>query len=369
VEPPTTDLVNDLFRLAELWSAADAYAADHLLWLGQSVAAGQLGGWLDVDVFQMFDPDSLEARSVALFRRLHWFLVGLDLFRKLLVLLVIPLTAAALWAAAVSEYAALDNPAPSVVLLLLFDILLFTLWFAVALALYGGRLLLEARTARKTAEWRRYAAQVLRRASLFLAQERYRQYVQPLRQSQEQIRMLLERWIVEQTNLGQPVRQSTAMDFPADSVVAARQLSAALERLPHIEKSLAATMHLSAQIADDFDHRDEQIRTLAELLRQTASAIHQAIDRLGALNEQTQALLNRLSQEGEHLAAVWKQGHQIWLEQIEAAAEHTAGTFRAQGVEIHKTGEAVREGLQRLERAYTELQSVLQTRSQEADNL
>jgi ABC-type transporter Mla subunit MlaD len=209
---------------------------------------------------------------------------------------------------------------------------------------------------------RNYAAQVLRRASLLLAQERSAYKMQIVQQERAYMKTLLDRWEAQQSGFSQLLQQSiTAVKFPKDLVSAAGRLGTALERIDTIEQNLTATMHLSAQITDDYDQSNEQLRVLIDTVDQVAVDFSQAIDRLQASEQQTQTLLDQLSEEGKQLSDTWKEGHQAWLKEIENTAEHTAGVLRAQGVEIRRTGAQVQEGLERVERAYNQLVDTFNT--------
>jgi len=81
-----------------------------------------------------------------------------------------------------------------------------------------------------------------------------------------------------------------------------QHLDAALARMQNIEKSISATMHLSAQIVDDHEQRTEQAYDLTTNLVQISDCISRAVDQFSKQNTLTRELLDRLSNEGERLS-------------------------------------------------------------------
>jgi uncharacterized protein len=121
-----------------------------------------------------------------------------------------------------------------------------------------------------------------------------------------------------------------------------------LAQLDRIDQHLKATLHLSAQITDDLDRRESEERDWSAHISDITTELHEVVGGLDHHAELSASLLNRLAEEGATLSATWAEGHHRWLAQIDEAAERTAGTLRAQGMEIHQTGDAVREGLDQI---------------------
>jgi Sec-independent protein translocase protein TatA len=132
-----------------------------------------------------------------------------------------------------------------------------------------------------------------------------------------------------------------------DSV--ARSLEASLGRFESIAENISATMYLSAQITDEYARREEQERDLIQLLERITTAIHQSIDRLSAHDENAIRLLQHLGGETERLSALWNDGYETWLKQLEDAGNRVSSTLRAQGIEIQRSGAALQESMENLQ--------------------
>lgn len=105
-------------------------------------------------------------------------------------------------------------------------------------------------------------------------------------------RQLRESLTCEQEYHAAMIGQLQGMINSNDSLI--QTLQGVVERLNVIESGLKSTMHLGAQIIDDYDQRGSHEHDLAEHLDQIQKSIHQSAELLLHCNEETRHLLESL---------------------------------------------------------------------------